>query len=647
MILGLALVAYNGIAAGAEATAAGSAQSIIYRSDFGSDVSGFRQIYRYYGNAALSLDNDRNSRPGKPSLRVDFQEKTKTMIGIVVNTKPSQRFRLSLAGCADLEQCGQISVCAKCVEVGGTRDTWIGLGMFPQGLEFENFTSQPFEVAPFASQIQVFLFATDVVGKLWIADVVLEPFEMPPETEAKLRASGPTRWGVCDALATGYHQPHDATISDTCAKLMSVAGATSDRIACWWGSRDQMENDINQGRGWLVVDRRGDQYDFSELDERIELLAHYGLQPGPVTIHGTPVWASGKTSKDLPGEANLNWRARRRPFFPPGDWSDYEDFVFALVTRFKDRVRIWEVMNEPNIPDSGLQGGYRTYMKYLRHFYRAAKRADDQCTVLCARVGPDWLESMFEDDRTIADCFDGLVSHPYTDSGTRSFAKVRDLQLRMASAGYIKPIHVTEVGFFGGKWQDSRPGDAIQAEMAAKLHSGLPWMARVSDNVTWWTAAFPSYAHGLLRDEGLAVRPLEQYWAFGEVTGRLSKRGGPVKASVQLPLEEINVGRSVKIRLTAMNASDRPQRVRFWPVGFVSALGVTLKDIRAAEWQGTLAPGAEHSTTLTLRPGTNAADVRFPIGLAVLNSAANALALEDIRVETPDRDGEPHEEKGR
>jgi hypothetical protein len=538
-------------------------------------------------------------------------------------------------------------------------------------------------VAPFASQIQVFLFATDVVGKLWIADVVVEPFEMPPEIEAKLHASGPTRWGVCDALATGYHQPHDATISDTCAKLMSVAGATSDRIACWWGSRDQMENDINQGRGWVVVDRRGDRYDFSELDERIELLAHYGLQAGPVTIHGTPVWASGKTSKDLPGEADLNWRARRRPFFSPRDWSDYEDFVFALVTRFKDRVRIWEVMNEPNIPDSGLQGGYCTYMKYLRHFHRAAKRADDQCTVLCARVGPDWLESMLEDDRTIVDCFDGLVSHPYTDSGTRSFAKVRDLQLRMAAAGYIKPIHVTEVGFFGGKWQDSRPGDVIQSEMAGKLRSGLPWMARVSDNVTWWTAVFPSYAHGLLRDEGPAVRPLEQYWAFGEVTGRLSKQGGPVKASVEvsagrqgrqpnasyrserksrsrwslesaqendvLPVgsaAKINVGRSVKIRLTAINASDRPQRVRFWPVGFVSALGVTLKDIRAAEWQGTLSPGAEHSTTLTLRFGENAADVRFPLGLAVLNSIGNTLSVVDIGVETTERDGKPHEDRG-
>jgi hypothetical protein len=250
---------------------------------------------------------------------------------------------------------------------------------------------------------------------------------------------------------------------------------------------------------------------------------------------------------------------------------------------------------------------------------------------------------MFEDDRTIADCFDGLVSHPCTDSGTRSYAKVRDLQLRMAAAGYMKPIHITEIGFFGGKWQDSRPGDVIQSEMAGKLRAGLPWMARVSDNVTWWTAVFPSYAHGLLRDEGLTVRPLEQYWAFGEVTGRLSKRGGPVRASVEVPSERIKVGRSVKVRLTAMNASDRPQPFRFWPVGFVSALGVTLKDIRAAEWQGTLAPGAEHSTTLTLRPGTNAADVRFPIGLVVFNSTGNTLSLVDIRVDTADRDGKPME----
>ena len=604
-----------------------------YRSDFRHSLSGFREIHHYYGSAALSLDPNRRGSSGEPSLRVDCTEKTKTMIGVVLDAKAGQRFRLRLAGCADLKQCGQISVCAKCVEAGGRRDTWIGLGAFPQGSGFKDFTSQPFEVAPFASRVQVFLFATDVVGRLWIADVLVEPFEMTAEMETGLHASGPTRWGVCDALAKGYHQPHDTTISDTCAKLMSTAGATSVRVACWWGNRDQMRNDINQGQGWVIVDRRGDYYDFSELEKRIELLAHYGLEPGPVTVHGTPTWASVKTSKDLPAEAESNWRARRRPFFPPSDWSDYEDFVFASVTRFKDRVRIWEVMNEPNIPDSGLQGGNRTYVEYLRHFYRAAKRADEHCVVLCGRVGPDWLEAMFEDDPSIVDCFDGLVSHPYSDSGTRSFAKVRDLQLRMAAAGYIKPIHVTEVGFFGGKWKDPRPGDVIQSEMADRLRGGLPWMARVSDHVTWWTAAFPSYAHGLSRDEGLAVRPLDQYWAFGEVTGQLSKQGGPVKASVELPTETTDVGRSVEVRLTATNATDHPQPIRFWPVGFVSTLGVTLKDVRAAEWKGTLAPGAKHSTTLTLHPAANAADRRFPLGLAAINPEGNSLSLTDFCLE--------------
>jgi len=381
-----------------------------------------------------------------------------------------------------------------------------------------------------------------------------------------------------------------------------------------------------------MLNRRGDNYDFSELERRLELLEHYGMRPGPVVVHGPPEWASGKTSDDLTYETKKNWRARRRPFFPPRNWADYEEFVFALVSRFKDRIRIWEVMNEPNTPDAGLQGGYKVYMEYLRRFHRAAKKADGHCIVLCGRVGRERLSMMLSEDPAIIECFDGLVSHPYTNSGDRSYAEVRALQLVMAADGFMKPVHITEVNFFGGKWKDDRPPEVIQNEMARKVRHGLPLMAKVSNHVSWWTSVFPSYTHGLLRDKKICLQPLQQYWEVGKITGRLSKEGGPVKADVKICDQDVTVGQKATVRLMATNTAGEPQTIRFWPVGFVTSLGITLDDIRAQEWQGTLSPGDRHSAILHIRPAKQAASRSFPVGLAIIDEHGNSLALTDLCV---------------
>ncbi len=613
------------------------APAALYRSDFRAGLSGFREIFHYEGEASLKTDTERPGPSGAPSLRVSFPTRTKTMIGVLLDVRPGQRLWVELAGAQDLQGDSRVAVSLKCVDEPAERQVWIPLGTFPASYEFA-WVRCPLEVPGFAARVYLIVSVDDAIGRLWVADVAVMPLEIPPALEARLWANGPTTWGINDALALAYHKGRDPALSDTCAKLMAAAGATSARLSCWWGSREQLANDLNAGQAWATVDLRNGAYDFSELENQIDTLARYGLRADPVVVHGTPEWASGKTRVDLPPETASNWRARRRPFFPPRNWADYERFVFELVSHFKDRVRTWEVMNEPNTPDSGLQGGHGAYMDYLRHFYAAAKRADPACRVLCGRVGADWLGKMLEEDPKIVAYFDGLVVHPYSSSGAQSFAAARGLQLRMAREGLLKPLHVTEIGFFGGKWRDDRPPEVIQEEIASRLRQGLPELAKLSRHVSWWNSVFGSYAHGLLYDDGSCLRPLHQFWAFGEVTGRLSRAGGPVKAAVALQKESIHPGQQTIVTLLATNTSDAPQRIRFWPVGFVSGLGIALGDIRAEEWQGTLPPAGEHKVDFVVRPTPDAADRAFPVGLAVIADAGNSLALADLRI-APERDG--------
>ena len=103
-------------------------------------------------------------------------------------------------------------------------------------------------------------------------------------------------------------------------------------------------------------------------------------------------------------------------------------------------------------------------------------------------------------------------------------------------------------------------------------------------------------------------------------------------ATVKLPQAGTSVDEQARVLLTARNTSDRPQPIRFWPVGFGTALSLDMEAIRAAEWDGTLDPGEERGATLTVRPTEDAADHSFPVGLAIINPESNTLSLADLRI---------------
>ena len=392
LLLLVGLVVHSSLAVAANAT-----DSVMYRSDFARDLSGFRRIFHYHGKVNLAVDGARPGLNGKPSLRVALSGETKTIVGRQLPVASGQRLRVSLSAAVELQVRGHIRVVLKCVDAGGKQLAWVDLGELPSEAEFGRLRSSTAEISKGTDRAYLVVFIDGVRGTLWLADVVVEQMgRMPAELEQLMHASARTVWGINDPLSLAYHAPHDDMISDTSAKLMAAAGFTHARLWCWWGSRDQLKRDINQGGAWVTADRGEAGWDFSKLQARIDRLAHYGLSPGAVVVHGTPEWASGKTAETLPAEVRAHWRMGRRPFFAPRDWADYEEFVRALVASFRDRVHVWEVMNEPNTSDAGLQGGHRAYMDYLRHFYRAAKSIDGECTVLCSRVGSDWLGKMIE-----------------------------------------------------------------------------------------------------------------------------------------------------------------------------------------------------------------------------------------------------------
>lgn len=147
---------------------------------------------------------------------------------------------------------------------------------------------------------------------------------------------------------------------------------------------------------------------------------------------------------------NVNWffQANEKPGWC--DEQDYEQIVHELVTRYKDRCKVWEVENEPNFrfsPEDYVR-------KALIPFAKGAKRADPQCKIIgpaCVAL-PDTLRFM---ERIVAldalQYLDEIATHTYVGPGNpwELYGNPQRLQ-RLRQLAPNKPLWQTEQGYSWG-----------------------------------------------------------------------------------------------------------------------------------------------------------------------------------------------------
>ncbi|MBC7249427.1 MAG: hypothetical protein H5T62_04015 [Anaerolineae bacterium] len=148
---------------------------------------------------------------------------------------------------------------------------------------------------------------------------------------------------------------------------------------------------------WYDVERQPGQFDYSSYDQRIALDLSQGFAVSAILM-GTPVWAAtggtrlaplidaqvktppwtvrvlGMTSTSASPPANLSL-----PWDDPNNY--WGRFVYRTVSRYKDRIKVWELWNEPDWPYFWT-GSADDFYQLLKVGYQAAKAADPECTVL-------------------------------------------------------------------------------------------------------------------------------------------------------------------------------------------------------------------------------------------------------------------------
>lgn len=219
----------------------------------------------------------------------------------------------------------------------------------------------------------------------------------------------------------------------------------------------------------------------------------------------------------------------------------YVAFARRLVGRYKDRIKQWEIWNEPNI--FFWQGPKELYAQMLKQSYAAIKEVDPTAQVLglsTSGIDFDFIDKMLK----LGAPFDILTIHPYRTrfddvAFIDDLKKVSD-QVKLPG-GARRPVWLTEMG-----WathvphhvlrQDFEPvTQRLQAELIARAYL-CSIVSGVEPRTFWYDfrndGADPVYFEhnmGILRQDG---RPKPAYLAYATLADVLEglTLAGPVEA---------------------------------------------------------------------------------------------------------------------
>jgi hypothetical protein len=148
-------------------------------------------------------------------------------------------------------------------------------------------------------------------------------------------AQVPTSWKEIGQLATRDAKEIKST--------WSIGGETLDRDYTDYQAYKQYLGPLGATRirlqgGWSKTEKVKGKYDFAWLDAVIPDAAARGVAPWVELSYGNPIYEGG-------GEAKL---AGHIPTSPEA-LQAWDNWVRAMVTRYKDQVPEWEIWNEPDL----------------------------------------------------------------------------------------------------------------------------------------------------------------------------------------------------------------------------------------------------------------------------------------------------------
>jgi hypothetical protein len=193
--------------------------------------------------------------------------------------------------------------------------------------------------------------------------------------------------------------------------------------------------------GWDAIESKKGTYDWLFWDDYVNMAVDdYGITLVPYICY-IPMWNSTGANDTI-----FYWN------YPPKDYEAYGDFVKALVNRYKDKIKTWELWNEPDIWIYW-QGSKKDFAKFLKIGAEAVREADPEAKIVFPGIAydPYFVMEMFRDYK-LSEYFDIVNCHNYYETWHRHAIEeittyINELQDVIWRYGNNQTIWMAEVGY--------------------------------------------------------------------------------------------------------------------------------------------------------------------------------------------------------
>jgi Glycosyl hydrolases family 39 len=262
---------------------------------------------------------------------------------------------------------------------------------------------------------------------------------------------------------------------------------------------------------WPDVEPEKDKWYFDLLDKYVT----WGQQQNTevlMTLTYTPRWAS--SSPDAPSDFPTPGYAG-----VPRDMNDWRTFVRTVGTRYKGRIHVYEIWNEPDRPKDWI-GTTDQMIEMVRDASQILKQIDPTVTVLspCPTYGNGmkWMDEFLQ--KGGGQYVDVIAYHFYTGRGgppegmVPLIQQVKDMMQQYGVGN--KPLWNTEAG-----WHEPRPfpSQELAAAYVARAYL-LNWAAGVTrfywycwDNHDWTSLEMTETDNLTLREGGKAFATIQEW----------------------------------------------------------------------------------------------------------------------------------------
>jgi len=247
------------------------------------------------------------------------------------------------------------------------------------------------------------------------------------------------------------------------------------------------KGDFVDRRNDLTGDGQVDPIDaWAKYDNIVELAENHDLEI-IARLSNPPAWSRALTNTV-------------GPYAPPDDVGDWGDYVHAVVSRYKGRIGVYQLWNEPNVyPEWGERPvDPEGYTELLCEGYRRAKEADPNAVIMSGALaqtvsldpGPGpatgmnefvFLQRMY--DAGAGACFDILSVNDYMLWSGPTDRRMRPLNVNFSRPRYVRDIMVANGDahkpiWFGEMNSNAVPNDPSIVDLGAYGQVTLEEQAR-------------------------------------------------------------------------------------------------------------------------------------------------------------------------